>query len=193
MSQIAAYCRVSSPKTNGQSRQDTKSQRERIKAYAKAQGYARVRWFEDHATGRNAKRDGLGELLDACRSGSVRTILVTDLSRLSRSVKDAVALIGELHERDVKLCCINQGLTFDRSAMSTFMLQVFAALAELESSIKSERIKAGLAASNKTPGRPRDEAKRARVRKMRSKGWTIQKIAAEMKLTKAGVYYLLAG
>ncbi len=49
----------------------------------------------------------------------------------------------ERHDKHVDLVCINQGLTFDRSAMSTFMLQVFAAWAELESSIKSERIRAG--------------------------------------------------
>jgi DNA invertase Pin-like site-specific DNA recombinase len=129
--------------------------------------------------------------MDACRNGQIDAILVTDLSRLSRSVKDAVSLITDLSDRNIRLICVNQGLTFDRSAMSQFMLHVFAALAELESSIKSERIKAGLAASDKRPGRPRNLEKRNEIKRLRSKGKTITEIAAAMKMTPQGVYYLL--
>lgn len=189
---IAAYCRVSSPKRNGTSRQDTKSQKARISDYARSQSFARLRWYEDHQSGRTAQRDGLQTLLADCRQGKVQTILVTDLSRLSRSVRDALELVTELHAHNVKLVVINQGLTFDKSAMSQFMLAVFAALGELESSIKSERIKAGLQASNKRPGRPRDETKRRRIQALRRKKWTVAKIAAELNMSKAGIYYLLS-
>jgi DNA invertase Pin-like site-specific DNA recombinase len=169
----AAYLRVSSPKHNGQSRQDTRSQKARIKEFATQNGLNRIQWFEDYATGRNANREALQELLQAATEGKVKTILVTELSRLSRSVQDALQLVTTLHKHNVKLVCINQGLTFDRSAMSSFMLAVFAALAELESSIKSERIKAGMQASSKRPGPARDKAKRTKVRKMRRQGLTV--------------------
>ena len=59
-------------------------------------------------------------------------------------------------------------------------------------SIKSERIKAGLAVTDKRLGRPRDEAKRKRIYDLRKQGLTIQNIADKMDLSKAGVYYLLA-
>jgi DNA invertase Pin-like site-specific DNA recombinase len=188
----AAYIRVSSPKRNGQSRQDTRSQKARISEYAKAQGLTRIKWYEDYATGRTADRDGFQALLSDCRAGKVKTILTTELSRISRSLEDAIALLRELHKRNIKLVVVNQGLVFDNSPMSRFLFQVLGSLSELGSSIRSERIKAGLAASDKRPGRPRDETKRHKVRKLRDRGMTIQRIAAEMKMSKAGIYYLIS-
>ncbi len=71
---IAAYIRVSSPKRNGQSRQDTASQRARITEWLTSHGYASdaVTWHEDYATGRNVRRSGLDALLTACRAGQVK-------------------------------------------------------------------------------------------------------------------------
>ena len=113
----------------------------------------------------------------------------------SRDARYELELITELHEPGVKLVCVNQGLTFDESATSQFMLAVFGALASVESDIKSERIKARLEvakANGSRLGRPRDKAKPERVRNLRPKGWSVQRIAATIRLTKAGVYYLLA-
>jgi len=44
----------------------------------------------------------------------------------------------------IRIVVTTQGLTFDDSPYSIFLIQLFAALAELESNHASERIKAGL-------------------------------------------------
>ncbi|HNQ22457.1 MAG TPA: recombinase family protein [Phycisphaerae bacterium] len=189
---IGAYIRVSSPKRLA--RQDTASQRARIGQYAKAHGLTSPRWYEDHASGRTAKRPALAELLADCRKGAVSQILVSDLSRLSRSVKDAVELVRELVAHNVKLVCVNQGFSFEPSALNNAMLQIMAVLAELESAIKSERIKAGLELARERGvrlGAKPDHRKRQQARILRDKGLTYRAIASQMKISHQGVWYLL--
>ncbi len=194
---IAAYVRVSSPKRNGQSRQDTASQRSRITEWLSAHGYATdgVTWYEDYATGRNVRRSGLDALLTACRAGQAKQIVATDLSRISRSVSDAVALVRGLHTEGVSLHLVNQGFTFEANALNSAMLQIMAVLAELESSTKSERIKAGLSVARgngQRLGRPKGSANRDRVQRLRQDGVSVKEIAAKLGLSRAGVYFLLA-
>lgn len=190
---IAAYCRVSSPKRLD--RQSTDSQRHALRLYIKAHAHRDVAWYEDHATGRNVKRDGLAELLSACERGEVSAILITDLSRLSRSVRDTLDLIRQLTEQGVSLTCVSQGLTFDRSAMSGFMLTVFAALAELDSNVKSERIKNGLALARSRGtvlGAKPDIKRRQQARNLRAKGLTLKEIAQRMGCSVQNCWYLLS-
>lgn len=68
---------------------------------------------------------------------------------------------------------------------------VFAALAQEESRLISERTKAGMArveATGKHCGRPRKQVDVARLRRLREKGMTISAIAKRMKLSRAVVW-----
>lgn len=191
MNFTAAYLRVSSPRRLD--RQSTDSQRHALASYAKLHGL-RPRWFEDYASGRTARRNGLAELLAAVQQGDCSQILITDLSRLSRSVRDTLDLIRELTDKGCTLTCVSQGLTFDRSAMSTFMLQVFAALAELDSNIKSERIKNGLALARergvRLGARP-NQKRRQQARILRESGLTYQQVADKLNTSIQNAYYLV--
>ena len=67
---------------------------------------------------------------------------------------------------NVKIVVTTQGLTFDQSPYSIFLIQLFAALAELESNHASERIRAGLQvarAKGTKLGRPLDQKRRAKL------------------------------
>ncbi len=186
---IYCYLRVSSRKSTD--RQSTESQRAALQSYCDHRRI-RPRWFEDYATGRNLRRQQLSKLLEQVQDGD--TILVSDLSRFSRSVKDTLALVEKLTKSGVILTCLNPSLTFDQTAMSKFTLTLFAALSELESSWKGERIKNGLQIardSGKRLGRLPDHAKRQQVKAMR-KTMSVIQISKTLNVSPQAIYYLLA-
>lgn len=87
-----------------------------------------------------------------------------------------------------------QGLTFDRSPYSTFLIQLFAALAELESNHASERIRAGLQAARDKgtkPGRKVDDRKRSKVQRWTNAGVSVTVQAKRLGCTPQAVYALL--
>ena len=61
---------------------------------------------------------------------------------------ETIKTIQQLMQLKVRIVVTTQGLTFDDSPYSIFLIQLFAALAELESNHCSERIKAGLSVAD---------------------------------------------
>lgn len=179
------YMRVSSPKRNGHSRQKTDSQKLALKNYCRFQGIKRATYIQDYATGRNQDRQGLQEVLTACRQGRCQQVVIWKLDRLGRSAVETIRTIRELMTLNVKIVITTQGLTFDQSPYSTFLIQLFAALAELESNHASERIKAGLQVSKAKGmklGRPLDQKKRAKLSK-----WDKAKIPIKQQAKRLGI------
>ena len=104
-------------------------------------------------------------------------------------MKDCLGLVETLQKKVVSLTAINQGLTFDNSTYSKFSLTLLAALAELGSSIRSQRIKAGLANPTKRLGK-KPHPKTAELRRLRKRGVKVREIAEKFGLTRAGVYWI---
>ena len=179
------YFRVSSPMTKGRSRQTTDSQKLALKNYCRHHGIKRPTFIEDHSTGRNQERKGLQETLSACRQGKCQSLIILKLDRLGRSMIETVQTIRELLTLNVKIVVTTQGLTFDQSPYSTFLIQLFACLPELESSRASERIRAGLQvarAKGKELGRPIDVKKRAKLLR-----WDKAKLSVKDQAKRLGV------
>ena len=88
------YARVSSEGD----RQSTDRQVVDLKAYAAGAGLDVVRVFEEKASGARDDRPVLAECLDWCCGGNADTLLVSEISRLGRSVK----IITETVERLTK-------------------------------------------------------------------------------------------
>ena len=101
---------------------------------------------------------------------------------------ETIKTIQELMQLKVKIVVTTQGLTFDDSPYSTFLLQLFAALAELESNHCSERIKAGLRATNKRLGRPLDQKKRAKLTRWKKQALPVKGQARRLGVSCAAVY-----
>ena len=95
---------------------------------------------------------------------------------------------------NVKIVVTTQGLTFDQSPYSTFLIQLFAALAELESNHASERIRAGLAvarAKGTKLARKVDEKKRAKLAKRAKAKIPVSEQARRLGVSRAAVYGML--
>ena len=185
------YCRVSSPKRNGRSRQKTDSQKLALKRYCQEHGIKRPTYIEDHATGRNQDREGFQQVMEACRNGKSQQLIVWKLDRLGRSMIETIKTIRELMTLKIRIVVTTQGLTFDQSPYSIFLIQLFAALAELESNHASERIKAGLSvakAKGTKLGRPLDQKKRAKLSRWNAAKVPVKEQAKRLKISLASVY-----
>ena len=120
-------------------------------------GVSPAHLYEDQASGRRDERPGLTACLKALRDGD--TLLVWKLDRLGRNLRHLVNTVHDLTARNVGLKVLTgQGAAIDTTtAAGKLVFGIFAALAEFERELISERTVAGLAsarARGRTGGRP---------------------------------------
>jgi len=149
---VYAYVRVSTE------RQSLEAQLGAIEEYCRERGIELAKVFRDEAISgaRNPlERPGFKELWRVLREGDV--LIVPELSRLGRSLKDIVLLASELKDRGVKLVSIKEGITPDNELQYNIMIGLFGILAEVERQLIRERTREGLLAARrrgKRLGRP---------------------------------------
>ena len=77
-------------------------------------------------------------------------LVVTELSRLARSLQDLLSILNELKQKDVDFISIKENIdTRDNNIYSKFMLQIMGAIAEFERDLIKERQKEGISLAKK--------------------------------------------
>jgi DNA invertase Pin-like site-specific DNA recombinase len=109
------------------------------------------RVFIDKASGKDAARPKLEELIAFVRDGDV--VLVHSMDRLARNLDDLRRLVRTLTGKGVRVEFVKDNLTFtgEDSPMATLLLSVMGAFAEFERALILERQREGIAAA-KTRG-----------------------------------------
>lgn len=112
-----------------------------------AAGVDADRIYMDKAAGKQVDRPGLAECLRTLRPGD--TLHVWKLDRLGRSLRHLVEIIQDLAAREIGLKVLTgHGASIDTgTAAGKLVFGIFAALAEFERELISERTRAGLAAA----------------------------------------------
>jgi len=146
---LIAYVRVS--KADGT--QTTNLQRDALELA----GVDRKHIYEDQASGKREDRPGLAACLKALREGD--TLVVWKLDRLGRDLRHLINTVHDLTARGVGLKVLTgHGAAVDTtSAAGKLVFGIFAALAEFERELISERTIAGLTsarARGRNGGRP---------------------------------------
>ncbi|SDO31667.1 Site-specific DNA recombinase [Cryobacterium flavum] len=146
---LVGYMRVS--KADGS--QSTDLQRDALLVA----GVDQANLYEDQASGKKDDRPQLAACLKALRTGD--TLLVWKLDRLGRDLRHLVNTVHDLTDRGVGLKVLTgEGAAIDTTTASgKLVFGIFAALAEFERALISERTVAGLAAARargRTGGRP---------------------------------------
>lgn len=138
MNKIYGYARCS---TN-ESKQDINRQiRELIEL-----GATNETIYKEYQSGTKINRVELNRLLDTVQQGD--TIVVTEVSRISRSTKQLIDIIDLVKEKKLKLI-IKNSLTVDCTngeldPMTKAFIQISGVFAELERNMISERVKSGM-------------------------------------------------
>ena len=174
---VAAYVRVS---TAGQ---NLASQKKEIQKYLDSKGLEAT-FYIDKKTGDNLNRPAFKRLQKDVFAGSIKTIIVYKLDRISRSLKDGITTLIEWIESNIAVVSVTQQLDF-RGATGRLVASVLFAVAEMEQETRRERQAAGIANAKEqnkykggSPGYRKGKPYRA-VR-LREKGNTIKEIAQSM-------------
>ena len=143
MNRAVIYARVSSV---GE-RQSTERQVTDLKRYAASAGLEVVAIYEEKASGAKVDRAQLAACLEFLKGGGADTLLVTELSRLGRSLKQVLGVVEELTAAGVNICFQAQGLNTmsdgKPDATVKAMVSMFGAFAELERSTIVDRLQSG--------------------------------------------------
>ena len=148
-----AYLRVSTD------RQDLKNQKLEILEYARKHNQKVNDFIEiEISSRRTTKQRRIEELLDRLKSGDA--LIVSELSRLGRSVGQVITIVDELIKNKVRLIAIKENININgKPDMQTkMMVTMFGLFAEIERDLISERTKQGLNAARakgKLLGRPK--------------------------------------
>lgn len=149
------------------------------------------RVYREHVSGIARSRPELVKALDYLRAGD--TLAVTRLDRLGRSVKELHQISEQLHDCEVALVVLSQGIDTSTPGGRLFFTML-AAIAEFEHDLVVERTKDGLAAAR---ARGRRGGRRPRLSAVQSKqvqtmydsrDYTVQQIADAFKVSRQTVY-----
>ena len=187
MKRCVIYSRISTSDKG----QDNENQNRLLREIAERKGYDLVEVISDVMSGAKGRQERKG--FDRLIKGSIKkewdSILVWSVDRLGRSLKDLVSFLDEINSVGCDLYIHQSGL--DTSTPSgKMMFQMIGVFAEFERSMISERVKLGLARTDKKLGRPTNmnEGMVQSIRFMREQGVAIKKIAKDLKIGVGTVY-----
>ena len=138
---IVAYLRVSTEK------QDLESQRLMIETWAKSKSVTVDEWLYEIESGREDERPKFQELWQKVREKRVGTVVVAELSRLSRRMRTLVDFLYDSFDNGVLVVSIREGWleeALQNEITRPIVIAMFSTLYELERKLISERTKAGL-------------------------------------------------
>ena len=137
-----AYFRVSTDK-QGRSGLGLEAQRSVVGAHIASIGGKLLSEFEEVETGTLRTRPQLQLALSACRARGA-TLIIAKLDRLARDTEFLLSIVRGAGEGGVVFCDLPQ---LPPGPAGTFILTMFAAVAELERGLISQRTKAALQAA----------------------------------------------
>lgn len=148
---IATYCRVNTAD------QTLTRQLESTTTYATEQLDVPLRDVQDYrdtSTGTDTQRTGYRNLMSDIKTGEVTGVVVHEISRLARSLRDLDRTVSRIVEYGGEVHFVRDGLVFgsgDDSPMDRLMLQMLGAFAEWEARVKQLNTKEGIAARQANP------------------------------------------
>ena len=185
---IIGYLRVSTEKQNPE------NQRDEIRRFSEEKSLAVNSWIVETASGKLPYRKRkLGRLLRRLRSGDV--LIVTEISRLSRSLTEIMAIMGYCLEKKVCIYTTKELYTFDNSINSKVLCFAFGLVAEIERNLISMRTKEALALKRaegvRLGRRPGSDVKMQvirdnsdRIEAMLASGMTVTKICRKIGISR---------
>jgi DNA invertase Pin-like site-specific DNA recombinase len=138
-----AYIRVSTDT------QDLNNQRLEILEYARKDNFKIDEFIDTESSSRlDTKQRRIDELMSKLHEGD--TLIVSELSRLGRSVGQVVSMVDELIKQHIRLIAIKENINVspngDKDLQTTVMTTMFSLFAEMERKLISMRTKEALKA-----------------------------------------------
>lgn len=114
------------------------------------------RIYSEKISGAKVQRPELERMLDALREGD--TVVITELTRLGRSVKELFAIIERVHEAGASIKSLHETWLDTTTPQGNLLFTIFAGLSQFERDLIRQRTKSGLEAARargRKGGRPK--------------------------------------
>src|SRR4051812_7428442 len=191
-----AYLRISTGS------QDLANQKLAILDYARQKRFAIDRFVEAQASSRKGPdQRRIEELLGLLTVGD--RLVVSELSRLGRSLGQVIQFVDELVKRQVRFTAIKEGIRFEgkQDLQTKVMIAMFGLFAEVERDLISERTKEGLVAARargRLLGRPKGslgtsklDGKEGEIRKLLEKEVSKRSLSKIMDVSKTNLRHFI--
>jgi DNA invertase Pin-like site-specific DNA recombinase len=188
MKKAALYVRVSTPD------QHVESQLYDLRELASRRGFEVVQEYEDRGvSGTKARRLGLDALMADARRKKFSVVLVAAFDRIARSTKNFLQIIDEFESSGIEF--ISRRENIDTSGpMGRLFLTLISSIAELESDLIRERVRAGMRRARlegRQIGRSRLDIDREQVVNDRRSGLSLTVVAKKHAISRASVCRLM--
>lgn len=113
--------------------------------------------YSDKMTGSRLDRPGWEKLMEYARSGD--SVVVTELSRMTRSLLNLLEIVKTLEERQINVVSLRENIDTSTATGRCF-LSMMGAIHQMERELKAERAAAGRASAKsrgRSGGRPRTD------------------------------------
>ncbi len=150
---VAIYARVSTLEKG----QDPETQLLQLREYVERRGFVLTREFIDYASGKTENREQYKAMLDLVRKRSIDIVLVWRYDRFARSTQALVNALNDFRSLGVDFISFQENID-TTTPQGEMIFSIMASLAQFESALISERVKAGMArakAQGKQISRPR--------------------------------------
>jgi DNA invertase Pin-like site-specific DNA recombinase len=188
MKKAAIYVRVSTPD------QHVESQIYDLRELAAQRGFEVVHEYEDRGvSGTKARRPGLDVLMADARRKKFSVVLVAAFDRIARSTKNFLQIIDEFEGSGIEF--ISRRENIDTSGpMGRLFLTLISSIAELESDLIRERVRAGMRRAKlegRQIGRSRLNVDREQLINDRRSGLSLTVVAKKYAISRASVCRLM--
>ena len=189
---VIAYLRVSTEK------QFLANQKEEIMRFAEKNGLSIDKWYTETVSGSVSTKDRkLSELLKRMHPGD--TLIVTEISRLSRTLLEIMTILNFCIKKQVVLYSTKEGYVFQDDINSKVLGFAFGLMAEIERNLISMRTKESLARRKQegmTLGRKKGDTPKIKLlhankrvlTKELDKGTTYSELAEKMGVSRTTLF-----
>ena len=187
MRKVALYTRVS------QKSQSVERQIHELREIAGRNQFRVVSEYSDEGiSGSLESRKGLNNMIHDALMGKFDTIMVLELSRLGRSVKNMCEIAETLKSKNIHLYCVNQNIDTS-TIVGELFFNIINSISQYERELIRERTLSGLENARKKGiklGRKSNinDSLIKSVKILRDKGLGIRRIAKELKIGVGSVY-----
>lgn len=152
------------------------------------------RIYQEKITGSTKERPELDKMLDNLRTGD--TIIISELTRLSRSTKDLFQLVDQIEKKGANIKSIKEIWLDTTTPYGKLMFTIFAGISQFERDLISQRTKEGLSsarARGRKGGRPsknKSDIEKA-LKLYNSKNYSLKEIKEMTGVSKTSLYRYL--
>lgn len=139
MKRTALYARVSTDDRG----QDPETQLAQLREFAERRGFQIVEEFVDYASGRRNDRPRYKAMLDVARKRQLDVVMVWRYDRFARSMQELVNALNEFRALGVDFVSYQENVD-TTTPQGELIFGIMASLAQFESQLIGERVKAGM-------------------------------------------------